>query len=265
VARRFAVVLAVAILVSGLLPAVPANAAQASGLQISLSEDFPGCVLVRHPGPQYGRVKAIVQKGEERYTYDIRLSDEPECLPLQMGEGTYTIRLMRHVTGNTYREIGRRTVKLEGVDEREIFLASVQNVAWKDSEEVQNLALELTEGCETDSEKVERIYGWILENIKYDYEKARTVQAGYLPDLDQVLRDKKGICYDYASLFAGLLRAVGIPAKLVTGYVSSQRVYHAWNEVYDGETWQMYDVTRAVMGGRKVPDLSVGYEVRYVF
>lgn len=260
-ARRVALaILAVAVLLS----VAPASVAQA-GIEISLSKDFPGCVLVKHPGEQYGKVKAIIQKGEERYTYDIRLSDDPECLPLQMGNGVYTVRLMRNISGTRYREIARKTVRVENVDERQLFLASVQNVAWKDSEDLQKLAAELTASCETDAEKVEKIYEWVLENIDYDYEKARTVEAGYLPDLDQILHDKKGICYDYAALFGGLLRSVGIPAKLVTGYVGVQRVYHAWNEVWEGDTWQRYDVTRAVMGGRKVPDSATKNEVRYVF
>jgi hypothetical protein len=45
-----------------------------------------------------------------------------------------------------------------------------------------------------------------------------------------------GICYDFASLFAGMLRSIGIPAKLVKGYADNIDGYHAWNEVYIKET-----------------------------
>ena len=41
-----------------------------------------------------------------------------------------------------------------------------------------------------------------------------------------------------------VFRAVGIPRETRDRLRESQRVYHAWNEVYDGETWQRYDVTR---------------------
>ena len=66
---------------------------------------------------------------------------------------------------------------------------------------------------------------------------------GYLPDLDELYETKKGICYDYASMLAAMLRAVGIPAKLVMGYVAPNNVYHAWNEVYiEGEGWVVKQV-----------------------
>lgn len=260
-ARRIALIL----IVTMLLSVAPAAIAQPSGVQIDLSPDFPGCVLVKHPGAQYGKVKAIIQKGDQRYTYDIRMTENPECLPLQMGDGEYIVRVMRNTTGNRYTEIARRVFTVKDLDEKELFLASVQNVAWKDSEELQKLAAELTESCETDAEKVEKIREYVVKNIKYDYVKASTVEAGYLPNLDQILADKKGICYDYAALFGGLLRSVGIPAKLVTGYVGARRVYHAWNEVYVEDNWVRYDVTREATGGSKVSESTTTYEIRYVF
>ena len=61
------------------------------------------------------------------------------------------------------------------------------------------------------------------------------MQSGYLPDLDQVLEKKMGICFDYASLTAALLRVQGIAVKLVIGYADN--TYHAWNEVYLSGQW----------------------------
>ena len=89
----------------------------------------------------------------------------------------------------------------EGVDRREIFRHR-SRTSLEGSLKRCRSRPGLTEGCETDSEKVERIGRWIPRT------SATTTKiptgSGYLPDLDQVLRDKKGICYDYASLFAGL-------------------------------------------------------------
>ncbi len=261
--RRVALGLAVVILIS----LAPVNIALSSSALIRQSPDSPYCVLVEYPGTQHGQVKAIVQKGTERYTYDIRPTDGPECLPLQMGEGTYTVRLMRNTRGNLYSEITRKTITVETVDEQELYLASIQNIAWMDSEALTTLTDELTASCETDAEKVQSVYGYIADNFGYDYEKARTVAAGYFPDLDQVLLDEKGICYDFASLFAGMLRSAGVPTKLVTGYVGPRRAYHAWNEVYDGSEWQKYDITRDIIGGKKVPGTltQATYETRYVY
>ena len=95
-----------------------------------------------------------------------------------------------------------------------------------------------------------------MDNIVYDQQKADSVQTGYLPDVDETLSSKKGICYDYSALLACMLRAKNIPARLVMGYVSGVDVYHAWNEVYitdvgwvrtaiyfDGTSWQVADST----------------------
>ena len=68
------------------------------------------------------------------------------------------------------------------------------------------------------------------------------------------MKTGKGICFDYASLMAALLRSQGIPTKLVVGY--SGDAYHAWISVYldeigwvdkiiefDGKSWSLIDPT----------------------
>ena len=42
-------------------------------------------------------------------------------------------------------------------------------------------------------EKVAAIYNYVVRTLSYDYDKAATVQSAYLPNLDAVLRAKKGI------------------------------------------------------------------------
>ena len=103
---------------------------------------------------------------------------------------------------------------------------------------------------------------WNDENpnhFSYDYEKAKTVTSGYLPELDAVLAERKGICFDYAALMTAMLRSQEVPCKLVVGYAGS--VYHAWISVwtedngwidgvifFDGNTWKRMDPTFASSG-----------------
>ena len=77
---------------------------------------------------------------------------------------------------------------------------------------------------------VTSIYNYVVDNLTYDYEKAATVQSGYLPNVDLTLATQKGICFDYASLMTAMLRAQDIPTKLVIGYTG--QLYHAWISVY---------------------------------
>ncbi|MDB6086266.1 MAG: hypothetical protein JWN43_4147, partial [Gammaproteobacteria bacterium] len=70
---------------------------------------------------------------------------------------------------------------------------------------------------------------------------------------------KRGFCGHYASAFAALMRAAGIPARVVTGYqggtfnrfadywILRQSDAHAWNEVWiDGQGWLRVDPTSAI-------------------
>jgi hypothetical protein len=72
--------------------------------------------------------------------------------------------------------------------------------------------------------------------VRYDDYKASTVKSGYLPDPDETMRTGKGICFDYASLAAAMLRSQGVPCKLIFGYVSPNDLYHAWNMFWTAET-----------------------------
>jgi transglutaminase-like putative cysteine protease len=74
---------------------------------------------------------------------------------------------------------------------------------------------------------------------------------------------KEGFCEHMASSFAVLMRAAGIPARVVTGYQGGERNTldnywvvrqsdaHAWTEVWlAGQGWQRVDPTAAVAPGR---------------
>ncbi|TFH49031.1 MAG: DUF3488 domain-containing protein [Lysobacterales bacterium] len=82
--------------------------------------------------------------------------------------------------------------------------------------------------------------------------------------VDEFLFDtRSGFCESYASSFAVLMRAAGIPARIVTGYqggefnplgeylIVRQRDAHAWTEVWLGERgWVRVDPTGAVSPNR---------------
>ena len=164
--------------------------------------------------------------------------------------------------GDKYAAKQTVTINIKLKDVKAPFLAPNQMVNYSDTSEAIKKAAELTQGLTNDLEKVDVIYDYIINNIKYDTEKAKTVKSGYLPVVDDILKSNKGICFDYASLMAAMLRSLDIPAKLVTGYSSKLNVFHAWNEVYTDETgwiklnemyfdgfdWRLMDSTVASSG-----------------
>jgi transglutaminase-like putative cysteine protease len=106
-------------------------------------------------------------------------------------------------------------------------------------------ANEITRGLDSDKDKIESVYEYIINNVAYDHNKISTLPSNYVPDIDNIITSGKGICYDYASVFAAMLRSQGIPVKLVKGYSKNVTGYHAWNEVFDSETgeWITLDTT----------------------
>jgi transglutaminase-like putative cysteine protease len=95
-------------------------------------------------------------------------------------------------------------------------------------------------------------------------------------NLDQFLFHRRvGFCEHYAASFATLMRAAGIPARVVVGYLGGeyndlgrfflvrQADTHAWCEVWlPGSGWTRVDPTTAVAPGRASLDLSSFLERR---
>ena len=128
-----------------------------------------------------------------------------------------------------------------------------------ESQAVQK-ASEVVKSASSDLDAVADVYHFVIEHVSYDTEKAETVPAGYLPDVDETLSTGKGICFDYAALTTAMLRSQNIPTRLEIGY--SGKIYHAWISVYiedigwidkliefTGDAWTRMDPTFASSNG----------------
>ena len=129
------------------------------------------------------------------------------------------------------------------------------SVFWTD--DIDAFSKEITIHAESDKEKVSAFYSWITENIRYDYEADMLYQ--YF-DIGRTLQTKKGICFDYASLFAALCRSQGIPCYIVDGYSRENFSYkHTWNRVYYDGAWWNLDVTYDAIQIQKNSDVLYGF------
>lgn len=232
-------------LTAGLLPTVaaPASAASADAAWLDTSYLSQGAIAVSYNANTTKRVKVMIAKASTVYTYDLNTSKKSETFPLQSGAGSYEVTLLENTSGTSYKKIGSGSVELDSSNENDVFLNSVQNVNWKDAKNATALAAKLTAGKKTDKEKAQAIYNYVVSNVKYDFDLAKTVGTVYLPSADNTLVSKKGICYDYASLMGVMLRSQGIPTKLVMGSTTYVKEYHAWNEIYLDGKWTIVDTT----------------------
>ena len=239
-----------------LLPSLSGEEVRAENAGIDYGHASEGYVMAWYQGEKKAKVQII--KDDQKYNYDLNNQNAPEVFPLSLGDGAYTVKVFEQIQDNRYAPLVVQEVSVTLESEFAPFLRPHQLVSYDEDSLCVQRAYELSAGCTTDTEVVSKIYGYIKENIKYDKEKAQSVSDSYIPNPDETLESKKGICYDYASLACAMLRANGIPTKMITGYVSPSGIYHSWNEIYlensgwievkiyvDLQTWEIIDLTFA--------------------
>ena len=102
-------------------------------------------------------------------------------------------------------------------------------------------------------ERVQAISDWVTENLIY--ESGSTNGSSSTTD---VLLQRAGVCRDFAHVAIALCRAVGIPARYVSGYgigVEPQD-FHGFFEAYLGGDWYLFDPTAMAMANALV---RIGY------
>ena len=177
---------------------------------------------------------------DPKYTYDVPTDGTPIIFPLTGGDGHYTFFVGENVSDTKYAQLYKTECDVKLKDEFQPFLRPSVYVNYSRDSECVGKAAELAANAETALDVVEAVYQYVCDNVTYYKELAAQVQENpkvkYVPDLDQVLKSGKGICFDYASLMAAMLRSQGIPVKMVFGDVSPNNVYHAWNMFYTEQT-----------------------------
>ena len=247
---------------------------------IDYSNTADGYVMMQYTAGTTSRIKVQVKGPTATYTYNLT-PGKWEVFPLSDGNGAYTFTVYRNVSGTKYAAVVSASCEVTLKDEFGPFLYSNQYVDYAAAPKATEKAAALLAG-ETDTlKKVGAVYHYVVENTTYDREKAATVKSGYLPVLDTVLETKKGICFDYAALMAGMLRSQGIPCKLVVGYAGT--AYHAWISVwsaetgwidgaiwFDGSAWHRMDPTYASSGGQSQSIMAyigdgTNYTAKYLY
>ena len=121
----------------------------------------------------------------------------------------------------------------------------------------RQLALQIRAKTGTDAEFARAVLDWFRDNgLEYTLEPGLTT----VDSVDTTLFDsKKGFCGHFASSYAMMMRAAGVPARVVTGYLGGewnpvggylivrQSDAHAWTEVWlEGSGWTRIDPTAVV-------------------
>ena len=216
-----------------------------------------GYIMVKYTG-SVGKIKIqITKSGSETYTYDLNNSGVYES----EGSGSYQVKVFENIQGNQYSQAFSQSIDAGVTNQFGPFLYPNQYVNFNAASAAVQTGAAVAAGASDQIGVVAAIYNYVIDNVSYDTAKATSVQSGYLPNVDVVLAQKKGICFDYAALMTAMLRSQDIPTKLVVGYTGN--LYHAWINVYlegqgwvdniiyfDGNSWKLMDPTFASSSGQ---------------
>ncbi|MCQ2522607.1 MAG: transglutaminase-like domain-containing protein [Lachnospiraceae bacterium] len=225
-----------------------------AGVSLDLSAKDEGFLKVSYSGEAKKVRLLLTQPSGVVYNYLLPVDGEMVVYPFSEGTGEYSVGVYENVYDDQYAMIYEKNCAVTMKDDYSMFLYPNAYVDFDATSKTVGKGEEVAAGCDKDLEVVEAVYTYVTTTISYDYDKAETVATGYLPVVDQTLAEGKGICFDFASLMAAMLRSQQIPTKLVIGYCDDQ--YHAWISVYtkeegwidniivfDGVSWTLMDPT----------------------
>jgi transglutaminase-like putative cysteine protease len=119
------------------------------------------------------------------------------------------------------------------------------------------LAIEIRSRARDDAEYASAVLQWFRQQgLEYTLDPGKTT----LDSVDTTLFETKlGFCAHFASAYATMMRAAGVPARVVTGYLGGewnpiggyllvrQSEAHAWTEIWlEGRGWTRIDPTAVV-------------------
>ena len=129
-------------------------------------------------------------------------------------------------------------------------------------------AWQLFGGISPGYSRVQAICDYVHNHISFDYQNASATRTAA-----QAFNERTGVCRDYAHLAIAFCRAMNIPARYCTGYLSDVGMpppfavgdFAAWFEAWLGGRWVMFDprnnvprMGRVLMArGRDAADVAI--------
>jgi len=113
-----------------------------------------------------------------------------------------------------------------------------------DSDRMLDLAWSLFGKTEPGWTRVQAICDFVHQHVTFGYEYARVTRTA-----SEAYEERRGVCRDFAHLGVAFCRALNIPARYCTGYLSDAGTpppyppgdFAAWFEAYLGGHWHTFD------------------------
>lgn len=136
------------------------------------------------------------------------------------------------------------------------------------STSIAAIAKYINANFKTENDKIRAAFYWTASNISYDVENMFAVSTNETPEdrIPKTLKNKKGICGDYAAIFNKIAALVGIQSVVISGYTKQNgkiaTLSHAWCAAKIDNKWSVFDPTwgsGALMNGKFVKKMNDYY------
>lgn len=234
-------------------------------------------------GSSYNEARITPLSTLTQTTIDSRVDIEPEARPYRYWDywGTLVHAFDIQVAHSKLVVTGRSVVETNPPSPPESL------AAWSDLEERRDSLWEYLASTEYVPSTPE--FSQLAEQFRVATSPARAASEladwvgstmGYAPGTTQVstsaleaLSAKQGVCQDFAHVFIGVARALGIPARYVSGYLHPSQdpemgetvkgQSHAWVEAWVG-AWVAFDPTNGETPGLRHVNVARGRDYRDV-
>lgn len=117
------------------------------------------------------------------------------------------------------------------------------------SDQLGQLASEITKDATPGYDQVEAIRTWIQTHLTYQYGTSDASTSAV-----DTAETRVGVCRDFAHLGISLCRSINIPARMVVGYLYQldPMDLHAWFEAFVGGRWYTFDATQKQARGNRI-------------
>ncbi|TIV99334.1 MAG: transglutaminase family protein [Mesorhizobium sp.] len=115
----------------------------------------------------------------------------------------------------------------------------------------------------SDIERLHRLMATIRERVDYKPGATSVVTAA-----EEALALKSGVCQDHSHIFAAAARAMGFPARYISGYLMmdasvEQAASHAWAEAHvPGLGWVAFDPANGISPDERYVRVATGRDYR---
>lgn len=144
---------------------------------------------------------------------------------------------------DTFKTIGTKNIQY-------LYNGVTIDEATMSNDEIKKYALKSTADINSSYSRARKLYYDVVNMLEYDDEKLEDILNEDFSNLSGAIsafETKKGICFDYASLYSVFAESINLPTRIVVGkgFDGKEWINHAWNEVYIEESneWIEVDTT----------------------